>query len=182
MANADCLPETGAKWTKNQEYINSCANTSAINNFRTNFFGENIDFRSQFEDLKALAQSEIKDIENLMGAMTNTNNATMYLQKMGEEEKELRKKMEQMKSKAEAMNVSFNEYKQDNEEIKKKPRVIVLQDYVLAAFALVFLLTALIFIFYVTKKSGYSGKTFILVTALFALLGFFIASIIVRAG
>ncbi len=182
MANADCLPNTGAKWNKNQEYINSCANTSAINNIRNNFIGQQVDFRRQFEDLKALSQSEITDIESLLGAMTTTNNASSYLQKMAEEEKELRKKMDTMKSKAEALNVTFNEYKQDNEEIKKKPKVIVLQDYVLAAFALLFLLTAVIFIFYVTKKSGYSGKTFIMITAFFALLGFFIASIIVKAG
>ena len=90
--------------------------------------------------------------------------------------------MDSMKSKAEALNVTFNEYKQDNEEIQKKPKVIVLQDYILAAFALLFLLTAIIFIFYVTKKSGYSGKTFIMIVAFFALLGFFIASIIVKAG
>ncbi len=182
MANAECLPNTGAKWTKNQEYINTCANTSAINNIRNNFIGQQVDFRRQFEDLKALAQSEITDTENLMGAMTSTNNASSYLQKMAEEEKELRKKMDSMKSKAEALNVTFNEYKQDNEEIKKKPKVIVLQDYILAAFSLFYLLTSLIFIFYVTKKSGYSAKTFIMITAFFALLGFFIASIIVKAG
>jgi lipopolysaccharide export LptBFGC system permease protein LptF len=182
MGDATCSPGTGANWTKNQEYVNACANSSAINNIRDNFIGQDVDFRSQFEDLKALSQSEITDIENLLGAMTNTNNANMYLQKMSEEEKDLRKKMEEMKSKAEALNVTFNEHKQDNEEIKAKPRVIVLQDYVLAAFAIVFAVTSLVFIFYFTKKSGYSGKTFLLITALFVLLGFFITSIIVRAG
>jgi len=182
MANAECLPNTGAKWIKNQEYVNNCANTSTINNIRNNFIGQQVDFKSQFEDLKALSQSEIRDIENLLGDMTNTNNASVYLQKMGEEEKEIQKKLDEMKSKAEALNVTFSEKKQDDESIKGKPRIIVLQDYVLAAFAIIFLVTSLIFIFYVTKKSGYSGKTFIMITAVFGLLGFFIASILVRAG
>ena len=182
MANADCLTNTGSKWIKNQEYVNTCANTSAINEIRNNFIGQQVDFKSQFEDLKALSQSEIRDIENLLGAMTNTNNASVYLQKMGEEENEIRKKMDEMKSKAEALNVTFNEKKQDDETIKGKPRLIVLQDYILAAFAIIFLVTALIFIFYVTKQSGYSGKTFIMIFTAFALLGFFFASIIVRAG
>ncbi len=182
MANADCLPTPGDKWTKNQEYINSCANSGAINNIRNNFIGEQVNYRKQFEDLKALAQSEITDTENLLGAMTNANNASSYLQKMAEEEKELRKKMDNMKSKAEALNVTFNEHKQDNEEIKKKPKVIVLQDYILASFSLFYLITSVIFIFYLTKKSGYSGKTFIISLAFFALLGFFIASLLVKAG
>lgn len=182
MAGAECIPNTGAAWNKNKEYINSCANTNAINNIRNNFFGDNIDFKGQFEDLKALSQSEITEIEGLLGAMTNTNNAAVYLQKMSEEEKELQKKLEEIRSKTEALNVSFSEKKQDDEEIKKTPRVIVLQDYVLASLAISYLVVSLIFIFYVTKISGYSIKTFILITAFFALLGFFIASLIVRAG
>ena len=44
MANAECLPNTGAKWNKNQEYINSCANTSAVNNIRNNFIGNKLAF------------------------------------------------------------------------------------------------------------------------------------------
>lgn len=181
VQNIQCAQKPGSYWSGYNNYINTCVNNPQVTQVRDNFFKGQINFESEFDNLRKTADSDIIEINNLMsstGTVENANKIASYMKTMDAEERRLKEELAEAETKTEALNTQFVDQKMNEDGPKKKPYVIVLQDYILAALAISYLFFALIFTFLMTKKANYSFKTFILSLALFIVLGALIYSLI----
>jgi hypothetical protein len=181
VSDTKCVANTGQYAKGYKEYIDKCANTSQVSSMRQNFFKNQIDFDGEFKTMKALADSEVSDITGLLAGTSDKSNALgKYIDSMKKEESDLKVKLDEMKSKTEALNAQFVDRKsvEENKEADKGSKISSLQDYTLAALFIAYLFFALTFTLFLSKSNGYSIMTFVLCISLFTVLGLIMWSII----
>ena len=185
VTNTKCVANTGEYATGYNKYIESCANSAPVSSMRQNFFKNQINFDNEFKTVKALADSEVSDITGLLAGTSDKSNAlAKYIESMKQEEATLKVKLDEMRSKTEALNVQFVDRKsvEENKEAHKGSKISSLQDYTLAALFISFLFFALTFTLYLSKSNGYSFMTFALCIVLFTFLGLLMWAVIHYVG
>jgi hypothetical protein len=185
VTNTKCVANTGEYATGYNNYIKTCANSAQVSSMRQNFFKNQINFDNEFKTLKALSDSEVTDITGLLAGTTDKSNSLAnYIESMKKEESTLREKLDEMKTKTEALNAQFVDRKSGDgdEEAHKGAKISSLQDYTLAALFISFLFFALTFTLFLAKSNGYSIMTFVLCIALFTFIGLIMWSVIHYVG
>jgi hypothetical protein len=164
------------------DYLSNCVtNNEQVKAVRENLFSRAIDFKKELDDLKVSAEADIVEINGLIGSsgtVDNANKIAAYTKGLEEEAKRLKEQLAETEAKADALDQQFTDNKKNDGPPEAKPKVVVLQDYILAALALSYTFFSLIFLFLITKKANYSGTTFLLALALFVILGALIYSIV----
>ncbi len=181
--NTKCIQgPAGTFFNGYNDYINSCVtNNGQLKEVRESLFTRTIDFKKEFDNLKTAAQADITEISGLIGSsgtVDNANKIAAYTAGLEEEAKKLRQQLAEVEAKTEALDQQFTDDKKEAGDPEAKPRVVVLQDYILAALALSYTFFALIFLFLITKKANYSVGTFLLTLSLFIILGALIFSLV----
>lgn len=181
VSNPKCNAPFGEFQRGYDSYLKSCTNAPALETMRDSFFSNQINIKSQFEDARAVAQSEATDVSSLMGSMIpNSNGLAKHLAQLKDNETGLKKSLAEVRDKTEALNVQFLNKKETTPGPVDKPSVLVLQDYILAGFAISYLLCSLTLIFYFTKQSGYSVSTFMTCIAVFLFITFLLSALIIK--
>jgi|LauGreDrversion4_2_1035121.scaffolds.fasta_scaffold283646_2 hypothetical protein len=181
--NTKCIQgPAGTLFNGYNDYINSCVkNNEQVKTVRESLFTRTIDFKKEFDTLKTAAQADITEITGLIGSagtVDNANKIAAYTAGLDEEAKKLKEQLAEVEAKTEALEHQFTDDKKESDPPEAKPKIVVLQDYILAALALSYTFFALIFLFLITKKADYSVTTFLLALALFVILGALIYSLV----
>lgn len=172
----------GTLRTGYNDYIKSCVtNNEQVKAVRESLFTRAVNFKKEFENLKVGAEADIVEISGLIGSagtVDNANKIAAYTAGLDEEAKKLREKIAEVEAKTDALDQQFTDNKKEAGELEARPKVVVLQDYILATLALSYTFFALIFLFLITKKANYSVTTFLLALSLFVILGALIFSLV----
>jgi hypothetical protein len=183
VSNPKCNAPFGEFQRGYDSYLKSCTNSPALETMRDSFFSNQVNIKAQFDDARAIAQSEATDISSLLGGMIpNSNGLAKHLAQLKDNENSFKKNLAEVRDKTEALNVQFLNKKETTPGPVDKPSVLVLQDYILAGFSISYLLCSLTLIFYFTKKSGYSTSTFMICIAIFLFITFLIAALIINSA
>lgn len=183
VSNPKCNAPYGEFQRGYDAYLKSCTNAPALETMRDSFFSNQVNIKAQFEDARAIAQSEATDVSSLLGSMIpNSNGLAKHLAQLKDGESNLKKSLAEVRDKTEALNVQFLNKKETTPGPVDKPSVLVLQDYILAGFAISYLLCSLTLIFYFTKQSGYSISTFMVSIAIFLFITFLLGALIVNSA
>ncbi len=128
-----------------------------------------VDFAGEFSNYTALSDADVLDITNLLDSSTSTANFNSIVDRLEAEKRHLSGEMEGRRTKAEAINQQFVEEKDAAGKVTKS-KVIVLQDYILAGFAISYLFFAVVVVFYFTKNSEMPVRTFTIMGTLMVIV------------
>jgi hypothetical protein len=117
-----------------------------------------VNFAGEFSNYAALSDADVLDITNLLDTSTSTANFNSIVDRLQAEKRKLNSEMEGRRTKAEAINQQFVEEKGVAGSVTKS-KVMVLQDYILAGFAISYLFFAVVIVFYFTKQSEAPMRT-----------------------
>ncbi len=132
-------------------------------------------FAQSFDNAKSIALSEIGTIKRLLDNSHAIETIDKSKKKLEEEIKEYSVKIAKHTTEREALDQQFVDERKTPTKVKK-PRVMVLQDYILAAFIISYILVALVGIAYVTSHGNSMIRSLLLSTAVFFVLGAIIYS------
>ncbi len=128
-----------------------------------------VDYNSIFENLRALTNSDLMDIQGLVSG-TAPGVALKTLEgKVDSEIATLEEKIRARQAKVDALNQQFVDERGITGKVDK-PKVMVLQDWILAGFAVAYLFFAVVAILYVSSKSVYPGRAALAMTALMVIV------------
>lgn len=124
-----------------------------------------VDFAAEFDNFKSISDADIIDINNLITTSTSTTNFNSIADKLRSEGNKIRTEIQGRRKKVEAINQQFVDDKLTTGSVSKS-KVMVLQDYILAGFAIAYLFFAIVVIFYFTKYSEKPLRSFVTLSAL----------------
>lgn len=161
--NADCLSNGRLTLALNQ-YQSTCANSPQVNEVRNKFFttepNASVNFKNEFDTLKALAQADIQDIDGLLSGTTKNEVFLKIIEKLRAQKEHLAATLAEKKAKVDATNQQFLDDRASAGEINKT-KVNVLQDYILAAFTISWIFLIVVVIMYITRTSETPVKSLI---------------------
>ncbi len=128
-----------------------------------------VDFAGEFANFKSLSDADIIDINNLISTSTSTANFNSIADKLRAEGAKIQAEVQNRRMKAEALNQQFVDDKLAAGHVSKS-KVMVLQDYILAGFAVAFLFFAVVVVFYFTKYSEKPLRSFITLSTLMVVI------------
>ncbi len=176
---SECRPNVGQFSQGYNNYLDKCVPNNPIYKDKPfNYLNDTINFKKQFDDLKALAEAEVTEVEGLINSMSQNENMDKYLAQLQEDEKKMKEEVQQTKEQVTAIDTEFAGKRGKNLESSGKPYLIVMQDYILAALAFSYLFFSLTSIMVLTKQANYSISTFMISLVFFVFLGLFIYSMV----
>lgn len=116
-----------------------------------------VDYSAIFEDLRALTNSDQMDIEGLLSGTAPGAALKTLETKVDGEIASLEEKVKVKQAKVDALNQQFVDERSITGKVDK-PKVMVLQDWILAGFAIAYLFFAVVAVLYVSSKSVYPGR------------------------
>jgi hypothetical protein len=128
-----------------------------------------VDFAGEFANFKSLSDADMIDINNLISTSTSTANFNKIGDKLKEEGTKIKTEIQNRRTKADAINQQFVDDKLAAGHVSKS-KVMVLQDYILAGFAIAFLFFAIVVVFYFTKYSEKPLRSFITLSTLMVVI------------
>lgn len=128
-----------------------------------------VDFTAEFANFKALSDADVIDIGNLINTSSSTANFNSIADKLKADGNRIKAEIAGRRLKAEAINQQFVEDKEIAGQVSKS-KVMILQDYVLAGFAISYLFFAVVVIFYFTKYSEKPMRTFLTLSTLMVII------------
>jgi hypothetical protein len=137
--------------------------------------GPYFNLTSLISSLKSIAQDNILSIENLINGSPDLTVLTKTEEQLAKNKEQMIKTKDKLERNASAINQQFND-ERGVQKVEKASKVMVLQDYILAAFTVSFAFFALVAIFYVVKQNEYSGKSMLIMTALMTVVAAILAS------
>lgn len=128
-----------------------------------------VDFAGEFANFKGLGDADIIDINNLIETSTSTTNFNSISDKLKSEGGRIKSDIAERRKKVDALNQQFVDDKAGAGLITK-PKVIVLQDYILAGFVISYLFFAVVVVYYFTKNSEKPFRSFLTLTTLMVIV------------
>lgn len=124
-----------------------------------------VDYRTTFESMKALANSDVMDIEGLLKGTAAPAALAAISAKVDAEIAAVEKKKMARQAAIDALNQQFVDERSTAGKVDK-PKVMVLQDWILVAFAVAYIFFGVVAIIYVSSKSEYPMRAGIAMAAL----------------